>query len=241
LSISATNSSGITKFVYDGADVVRDLDGSGSTIADYLNGPGIDNKIRQTSGGASSYFVTDHLGTTRALTDASGNVTSSLSYDSFGNINSGSVPTRYTYTGREADADTGLLYYRARWYEPKEGRFISEDPIGLSGGINLYAYVRNNPQRWQDPMGEDILGIAFGGSGFAGYGGMGSAVGGSGSTLYGYNSADGTVGTTSSYGYFYPGGCKNHRGMAIGSSAGIGPSAVWSNDACAALRFRVRI
>ncbi|MGH9874512.1 MAG: RHS repeat-associated core domain-containing protein [Pyrinomonadaceae bacterium] len=148
-----STASGTTKFVYDGADVLRDLDGGGSTVADYLNGPGIDNKLRQTIGTAS-YFIADHLGTTRAFTDASGNLASSLTYDSFGNVASGSAATRFTYTGREFDSETGLMFYRARWYDPQQGRFISEDPIGFeSGGINLFAYVDNNPINLMDPMG----------------------------------------------------------------------------------------
>lgn len=143
-----------TRFVYDGTDVVRDLDGNGATMADYLNGPGIDNKLRQTVGATTSYFLADHLGTTRALTNPSGAVTSSLSYDSFGNVTSGSAPTRYTYSGREIDSDTSLIYYRARWYAPQQGRFISEDPLGLRGGdINLYGYVLNNPVNFRDPTG----------------------------------------------------------------------------------------
>src|SRR4030095_16120572 len=72
---------------------------------------------------------------------------------SFGNANTGTNLTRYTYTGREFDSDTGLYYYRARWYDPQVGRFISEDPIGLAGGINQFAYVGNNPQNGRDPSG----------------------------------------------------------------------------------------
>lgn len=152
--IQRTSSSGqTTKFIYDGADVLRDLDGSGATIADYLNGPGIDNKLRQISGGTVSYFVADHLGTTRAFADASGDLTSALSYDSFGNVTSGSASTRYTYTGREVDSETGLSYYRARWYDSQAGRFISEDPIGFAGGLNWYSYVDNNPVAAGDPWG----------------------------------------------------------------------------------------
>ncbi len=148
-----STSSGTTKFVYDDADVLRDLDVNDATIADYLNGPGIDNKLRQISDGTASYFVADHLGTTRAITDASGSVISTLTYDSFGKVTGGSAPTRYTYTGREIDVETGLMYYRARWYDPEQGRFISEDPIGLVGGINLFAYVENNPVLLVDPSG----------------------------------------------------------------------------------------
>jgi RHS repeat-associated protein len=144
---------GTTKFVYDGADVMRDLDDNGVTVADYLNAPGIDNKLRQSASGTVSYFVTDHLGTTRAFTDASGTLTSSLTYDSFGNVVSGSAATRYTYTGREFDSETGLMYYRARWYDPREGKFVSEDPIGLEGGLNFYSYVDHSPTLFSDPTG----------------------------------------------------------------------------------------
>lgn len=146
-----------TRFVYDGTDVVRDLDGNGATMADYLNGPGIDNKLRQTVGATTSYFLADHLGTTRALTNPSGAVTSSLSYDSYGNVTSGSVPTRYIYSGREIDSDTSLMYYRARWYDSKQGRFVSEDPIGFEGGdMNLYSYVLDNPLNGTDPEGTQV-------------------------------------------------------------------------------------
>jgi RHS repeat-associated protein len=75
-----------------------------------------------------------------------------IGYDSFGN-STGSLLTRYTYTGREFDSDTGLYYYRARWYEPQVGRFISEDPIGFDGGMNWYSYVENDPVNYDDPSG----------------------------------------------------------------------------------------
>jgi RHS repeat-associated protein len=125
---------------------------SGQTV-DYLNGLGIDDKLRQTSSSATLYFSQDHLGSTRALTDSSGNVVESVSYDSFGN--GASTLSRYGYTGREWDADANLYYYRNRWYDPQEGRFISEDPIGLEGGINSYAYVGNSPVNSIDPTGLD--------------------------------------------------------------------------------------
>jgi RHS repeat-associated protein len=152
--IQRTTSAGADeRFVYDGQDVLLDLNSSGAVTTSYLNGPGMDNHLRQTNTTTGvSYFLTDHLGTTTSLTDGSGTVVETLNYDSFGN-NAGSARTRYTYTGRERDSDTGLLYYRARFYDPQLGRFISEDPIGLNGGINVYAYVGNNPAKLNDPTG----------------------------------------------------------------------------------------
>lgn len=62
-------------------------------------------------------------------------------------------PGPYAYTGREWDQETGLYYYRARYFDPKIGRFIGEDPIRFKGGINFYGYVRNNPGNFVDPLG----------------------------------------------------------------------------------------
>jgi len=89
------------------------------------------------------------------LTDTGGNVVEQLVYDSFG-TSSGSSRTRYGYTGRERDPNTALDYYRARWYDPMVGRFISEDPIGFAGGINWFVYAHDNPIKYIDPTGLTI-------------------------------------------------------------------------------------
>ncbi|MBK8276652.1 MAG: RHS repeat-associated core domain-containing protein, partial [Nitrospira sp.] len=66
----------------------------------------------------------------------------------------GTVEQPYTYTGREFDSESGLYYYRARYYDPASGRFLQEDPMGVVGGdINLLRYVRNNPVNLLDPFG----------------------------------------------------------------------------------------
>lgn len=140
-----------TRFSYDGLYVVRDLNSDGSAI-EYGNADLDDKLWQRKSDGTTHFLVTDHQGSTRALTDGTGGVVSNVSYDAFGN-STGSTLTRYDYTGRERDADTGLLDYRARWYDPVQGRFISEDPIGLAGGINLYSYVLNDPLSGLDPLG----------------------------------------------------------------------------------------
>ena len=150
----------LTKYTYDGLDVVMDDDNG--TLTKYLNGEGIDNKLRQTTGSATSYFLADHLGSSNGLTDSTGALTASSSYDSFGNPSNSNFPSRYQFTGREYDAFSGLQFSRARFYDPKIGRFISEDPIGFRGGdVNLYGYVRNQPYIYRDSMGlypgEDVL------------------------------------------------------------------------------------
>lgn len=142
-----------TKFTYDGQDVL--VDDNFGTQTKYLNGAGIDNKLRQTTGSTTSYFLADHLGSTNGLANSSGALTASNSYDSFGN-SSNSVGTRYQFTGREFDNFTGLQYSRARFYDPNLGRFISEDPVGFEAGdVNLYGYVGNDPLNYYDPMGLD--------------------------------------------------------------------------------------
>jgi RHS repeat-associated protein len=143
-----------TKFTYDGLDVVMD-DDLVAGVTKYQDGLGIDDKLSLKSGGVSKYFLADHLGSTVALTDATGAVTEQTSYDSFGN-QSTNLSTRYQYTGREYDGFAQFYYYRARWYDGNVGRFVSEDPIGFGGGdVNLFGYVRNRPLKHRDPRGLD--------------------------------------------------------------------------------------
>jgi RHS repeat-associated protein len=150
--VSRTAAGVTTRFLYDGQDVVLDRGSDGSAI-DYLNGLRIDSKLRQTATATGTrYFLQDHLGSTAALTDASGNVSERMQYEAFGE-SAGSAITRYGFTGRERDPLTGLLYYRARWMDPQQGRFMIEDPIGFPGGPNLYLYVSNNPISRIDPLG----------------------------------------------------------------------------------------
>ncbi len=226
--VKRTESANITKFTYDGLDVV--LDDDNGVLTKYQNGLGIDNKLKLTSGGVSKYFLQDHLGSTVGLADSSGNLSSSASYDSFGN-STNNLTTRYQYTGREKDELTGLMYYRARWYDANLGRFISEDPIGFAGGdVNLFGYVQNNPNLWKDPSGLHIFGVTGGGSAWGG-----TVLGGgcTAGTLVGYSPSDG-FGTSSSGGCFYgpgrtPADTSRNAGWAIGGGGGIGGGFFYSN------------
>ncbi len=102
------------------------------------------------------FYHQDGLGTVTDLTDSAGVTAKSYSYDAYGNIleSPGTVEQPYTYTGRELDSETGLYYYRARYYDAGTGRFLQNDPIGFRGGdLNLYRYVVNNPLNFRDPVG----------------------------------------------------------------------------------------
>lgn len=105
--------------------------------------------------GQSYFFHQDGLGSIIAITDTSGQKVQSYDYDSFGNpTQTTNFRNSYLFTAREYDEETGLYYYRARYYDPKVGRFISKDPIGFNGGdVNLYRYVSNNPVNATDPSG----------------------------------------------------------------------------------------
>ncbi len=146
----------VTRYVYDNEDILFELDGSNNIITEYVHGPGIDEPIAMIRGGQTYYYHADALGSIIAITNSTGQVVQRYEYNSFGEITYQQDPNfvqPYTYTGREYDEESGLYYYRARYYDPKIGRFISEDPIGLEGGINLYVYVKNSPINFTDPSG----------------------------------------------------------------------------------------
>lgn len=152
-----------TLFVYDGFECIMEQDGTGTPLCTYTYGPGIDNILSIRRGGASYYYIKDGLGSVTALVDSSGDIVESYSYDAYGRpriFDSNGVPIAesqlgnpYLFTGRRYNPDTGLYFYRFRYYDPVVGRFISKDPIGLLGGLNLYTYVTNNPVNFVDPYG----------------------------------------------------------------------------------------
>src|SRR5207253_2711668 len=106
-------------------------------------------------GGTTSYDLADGLGSITSLSNTAGALANTYTYDSFGKLTAsmGTVVNPFQYTARDYDSETGLRYYRARFYDQNVGRFISEDPIRFSGGVDFYAYVRNSPVNLFDPMG----------------------------------------------------------------------------------------
>jgi RHS repeat-associated protein len=112
------------------------------------------------------WLLTDHLGTVKDIVNNSGLIVNHIVYDAYGNLVSQTnsmVSSRYLFTGREFDAETGLYFYRARYYDAALGRFLSEDPIGMdSGDVNFYRYLANNPVDSTDPTGLQEAASEFG-------------------------------------------------------------------------------
>ena len=156
--VQKSSSSGTTNYLYEGANVLEEVDGSGNVLARYVQAPGVDQPLAQTRSGATSYNEADGLGSVTSLSNSSGALANTYTYDSFGKLtaSSGIVTNPQRYTGRDSDSETGFYYYRARYYDPAIGRFISEDPIGFDSGVNFYQYVYNNPLRFSDPFGNDV-------------------------------------------------------------------------------------
>jgi RHS repeat-associated protein len=154
--IQKFSSSGTTNYIYDGANVIEQINSAGAILARFTDTQNVDEPLATTSSGVSNYYEQDGLGSVTSLTNSSGALAQSYTFDSFGNLtnSSGSVTNPFQYTGREFDSETGLYYYRARYYDPTTGRLTQEDPIGLLGGINSYAYVKGNPINFVDPSGE---------------------------------------------------------------------------------------
>lgn len=151
-------SGGVTRtYVYGGDDILEERLSSGSTIR-YVHGPGIDRPLASVDGaGSVSYYVTDHLGSIVQTTNSSAVATLVRQYDAYGNLLAGGTISGYAFTGREWDAETALYYYRARYYDPKLGRFVSEDPLSFVDGPNLHAYVLNSPLVYSDPSGLKVV------------------------------------------------------------------------------------
>jgi RHS repeat-associated protein len=157
--VKKTFNSDSTAYLYDGLNPVQEVS-LASASANNLTGLSVDEYFTRTNVGAgtSETLLTDGLGSTIALTDSGGAIRNEYTYGPFGTTVGNGVPNTspFQYTGRENDR-IGLYYYRSRYYNPALQRFLSEDPIELRGGdTNLYLYVKNNPLKFTDPLGETV-------------------------------------------------------------------------------------
>ena len=160
--VSTTTLEGTTRHIYDNNwQVIADIDEQGSVIASYVWGEGIDKLLAVTIGGATYYALTDIQGTVWGYVDSQNNVVARWQYDAWGNVLSEEIDPsaaalaalRYRFQGREWSAATGLINFRMRWYDAETGRWLSKDPIGLSGGLNLYAFCEGDPVNFIDELG----------------------------------------------------------------------------------------
>jgi RHS repeat-associated protein len=153
--IEKVTASGTTIYTYDGANFIAEYNAAGALLAKYAQGAGIDEPLAISRSGQVGYYDADGLGSITWVIDNTLTPLATYTYDAFGKrvTTGGSLVNPFQYTGREWDQEASLYYYRARYYDPQIGRFISEDPIGFKAGINYYRYVRNNPANLTDPKG----------------------------------------------------------------------------------------
>jgi RHS repeat-associated protein len=149
-----------TPYLYDGQNPAM------ISSSQMLAGAGIDQIYAQVTSSGTTSYLRDGLNSTVALTNSSAATVANYSYSPYGDSFGSGATTPLQYSGRENDGATGLYYYRARFYSPQLGRFLSEDPIGLRGGTNYYAYVNGNPISYRDSSGKDpflaVVGVGLG-------------------------------------------------------------------------------
>ncbi|WP_368666424.1 RHS repeat-associated core domain-containing protein [Corallococcus sp. AB038B] len=181
-----TVSGTVEDYLYSGDNFIQVQSLAGTR--NLLTGLEMDEVYSQTTSAGTHDFLSDVMGSTVALVDGSSTLVGSYTYDPYGmTAAAGNVAgNSQTFTGREDD-NTGLLYFRARYYEPETGRFLQEEPLvqnpetlqdyALMGqGLPPYAYASNNPLTYRDPTGEEAV-ATFTAGGAAAGGPVGAVIG----------------------------------------------------------------
>jgi len=149
----------VTYFINDGANELAELGSAGARLRFYVNANGMDNRIGMYDDGLGAWRIyhTNQQGSVLFTTAyaTSGTILDQYHYGAYGEPATTDAATGnpFRYTGRYLDAETGLYYYRARYYSSKIGRFLQTDPIGTKDDLDLYAYTGNDPVNEADPTG----------------------------------------------------------------------------------------
>jgi len=149
-----------TVFIYNpSGQLIGEYNENGDVIKEYV---WLDDKpLAMLQGDDIYYYHADHLNTPQILTDQQRAIVWKAEYKPFGevDITINTVENNLRFPGQYLDSETGLHYNYFRDYDPRTGRYVESDPLGLKAGLNTYAYVMNNPSRWIDLYGLDPRGL----------------------------------------------------------------------------------
>ncbi len=164
-----------TRFYYDGWREIEEQDSADVTAGTLVHGNAIDEIVQMERAAQQYFFHTDDLGTTRKVSDSLGVIVEAYAYADYGRpsyfdgagapIPNSAIGNDHLFTGRRYDPETGLYYFRHRYFDPRAGRFITHDPIGDWGDEanrgNGSAYCGNNPTSRVDPLGLSPAGAGY--------------------------------------------------------------------------------
>lgn len=155
---SRTEDGVIESYLYDGQDRIATMDGTGALQSRVVFGADVDDPLGAATPAGDRFYHANHQGSVTALTDGAASVVAQAAYTPYGitTVQGDGSGNPFWYTGRERELPD-LYYYRARYYDPGNGRFLSEDPLGFGAGdSNFYAYVFGNPVNNVDPSGQCV-------------------------------------------------------------------------------------